>query len=324
MMKGLGLGYPDLEKINPRLVMTSITPFGQTGPYKDYKVSDMVLWSMGGVQYSTGEPDLPPIQMSLPQSYFHGGIHAAMGSMMAHYYRQKTGIGQHVDVSIQQAVMLTLMIAAEAWELYGQTLKELGVQIPPRGGAYRIIPRTSGPLKTRMIWPCIDGYIIWSLAVAGGSSGNIASSRALTQLMRKKDMAGRLKDFDWTQLDTLTITQEEVDEIENIMGKFFMSVTKAEIFKQAVDAGIYIAPVFTAQDIHAYSHLKDRKFWADVEHPELRDVITYPGAFVDIDKAPWKVYRRPPLIGEHNMEIYGEELGISSKQQVILKQANVI
>ncbi len=324
VMARLGLGYSELEKINPRIVMTSITPFGQTGPYRDHKTSDMILWSMGGVQYSTGEPDLPPLQMSLPQSYFHGGIHAAMGSMMAHYHRQKTGEGQHVDVSIQQAVMLTLMIAAEVWELYGQALKDMGIVLPPRGGAYRIVPRISGPLKTRMIWPCKDGYIIWSLAVAGGSSGNIASSRALTELMDRKGMAGKLKGFDWAGLDTSTITQEQVDEIEDIVCKFFLSMTKDEIFKEAVKVGIYIAPVFTVKDIYTYPHLEARNFWVDIEHPELNDVITYPGEFVEIDRAPWKVYRRPPRIGEHNMEIYGNELSLSKEQLIILKQANVI
>ncbi len=323
-MDELGLGYSELEKINPRVIMTSITPFGQTGPYKDHKASDMILWSMGGVQYSTGEPDFPPLQMSLPQSYFHGGLHAAMGSMMAHYHRQRTGEGQHVDVSIQQAVMLTLMIAAEVWELYGQALKDMAVILPARGGAFRIIPRISSPLKTRMIWPCKDGYIIWSLAVSGGSAGNIASSRALINMMDRNGMAGRLKDYDWAKMDTLTITQEEADDIESIVGKFFLAVAKAEILKEAVKTKVFIAPVFTVKDICEYPHLEARGFWADVAHPELEDIITYPGAFVTIDEAPWKVYHRPPLIGEHNPDIYGKELGFLKDRMVLLKQANVI
>jgi len=323
-MDKLGLGYSELEKVNPRIIMTSITPFGQTGPYKDYKGADMILWSMGGAQFSTGDPDRPPLQMSLPQSYFQGGVHAAMGSMVAHYYRERTGEGQHVDVSIQQAVILSLMIAAEIWEIYGPTLTKAGVRLPARGGALRTMPRLTGPWIMRMIWPCKDGHLIWSLAVAGGTAGNVTSSRALVKMMDRAGMAGELKDYDWTKLDTSKISQEEADKIEGIIGKFFLATTKAEIFEESVKNRMFTAPVLTAKDIREYHHLKARDYWADVEHPELGDTITYPGAFVEINKAPWRVYHRPPLIGEHNEDIYLKELGFSKEQMILLKQAKVI
>ncbi len=100
-MDSLGLGYSELSRINPRIIMTSITPFGQSGPYKDYKSSDIVDAAMGGILYPCGDPDRPPVQFAPPQSYYNAGVEAAIGTLMAHTYRQTSGQGQHVDVSIQ-------------------------------------------------------------------------------------------------------------------------------------------------------------------------------------------------------------------------------
>ncbi len=101
----LGLEYTALEKINPQIIMVSITPFGQTGPYKDYKTSDIVAWAMGGRMQTIGDPDRRPLRISHhSQCYVHAGMEAAVGAMLALYYREMTGEGQQVDVSIQDCV----------------------------------------------------------------------------------------------------------------------------------------------------------------------------------------------------------------------------
>jgi crotonobetainyl-CoA:carnitine CoA-transferase CaiB-like acyl-CoA transferase len=101
-MDSLGLSWEKIHEINPRIVMTSITPFGQTGPYKDFKGSDLVVMAMSGLMYITGNPDSAPLRISFPQAFLLASAHAAASSMIAHYYRETSGEGQHVDVSAQE------------------------------------------------------------------------------------------------------------------------------------------------------------------------------------------------------------------------------
>jgi len=112
-----GLGYPVLSKLNPRLIMTSITPFGQSGPYRDFKAYDIVGLAMGGLMYLNGEREYRPVRVRAQQAYAQASVQAAAGTMVAHYHRQTTGEGQHVDVSMQEAVSNTLDTAQQAWNL---------------------------------------------------------------------------------------------------------------------------------------------------------------------------------------------------------------
>ena len=146
-MSLLGLGYDELGALNPGLVYTSITPFGQTGPYAAYLAPDLVAWSMGGMQYICGDADRPPVRVSAPQAELHAAGQAAAGTMAAFWHRQMTGEGQHVDVSMQTAVMWTLMNATPFPPLHGTNLE--------RGGAFR----SRGPLAVRQVFRCGDGYV---------------------------------------------------------------------------------------------------------------------------------------------------------------------
>jgi len=188
-MDGLGFSYADIESINPGIIMASITPFGQNGPYSHFKGSDMVLWAMGGMMYLCGDSDCPPLQVGVPQAYFHGGIHGATGSMMALYHREMTGEGQHVDVSIQEAVNFTNMVADETYDI-------LGVNLSRSGNLFmQIRPEPMGVLVERMVWQCRDGYV--STVLRGGGLGPKATARALVTWMREEGMAGELDDYDW-------------------------------------------------------------------------------------------------------------------------------
>ena len=177
-MQSLGLGYSQLELINPRIIMTSITPFGQTGPYAHYKGADMIIWALGGLMYLLGFPDRPPVQISVPQSFFQGGLHASVGSMVAHYHRQLTGEGQWVDVSIQESIIMGLNGAESEWDLIGVNRR--------RNGSLRTSFR---PDKTSISWPrvwqCKDGHIWFNLGTAGGVTNWIlASTNALINDMK--------------------------------------------------------------------------------------------------------------------------------------------
>jgi len=315
-MESLGLDYAELEKINPGIIMTSITPFGQTGPYAHYRATDIVGVAMGGMVYIYGEMDRPPNRLSCPQFYFLGGLHGATGSMVAHYYRELTGEGQHVDVSCQQAVVLSLMIVAEIWDMLKYSYRGMG---PFYAGA-----RPGGlPLFSQVIYPCKDGHVF--LLVTGASqAGMVSSSRALVEMANREGMALELKDYPWQTIDAATISQEELTRLTDAIAGFIKTKTKAELSSLALEKGILLAPLTTVKDVVESPQFAARGFWQEVEHPELGAAITYPGYPIKMSEAPYRVQRRAPLIGEHNQEIYEEELGFSREQLGILKNGGVI
>lgn len=316
-LDGLGLGYIALKEINPQIILTSITPFGQTGPYAHYKGSDIVGWATSGMMHLCGDPDRPPLQVTAPQAYCQASVHAAMAAMTALYYRKQSGEGQQVDVSIQESSMDAQLLGTQVWELLGLNVPRLGTIVAaPRGGG---LP----PILIRLNWACKDGQVSWAFG-GGAWAGGQASTQALVEMANRYGMAMELKDYNWTTLDFSTIAQEEYDRIGKSISDFLQTRTKDELFEEAVKKGIFLAPVNNIKDLSEDPQLAHREFWEKVEHPELRDTITYPGAFAKLSEAPWRVWRRPPLIGEHNEEIYHDELGMSKKELAILKQARVI
>ena len=316
-MKGLGFGYDELEKIKPDIIMTSITPFGQTGPYIHYRVTDIVGVALSGMMWLLGEADRAPVRIPAPQFYLQGGLQGAMGTMVAHYHRELTGEGQHVDQSCQQAIILTLMNSAEIWDLN---------RVNKRGyGPGNLVPRATppGPLFNRQIYRCRDGYVM-SMPVAGRQAGAVASTKALVAWANENGYMVELKDFDWTSLDTHTETQENADHRFNLIEEFLLTRTKAECLERAVEYGILLIPINNVQDILECPQMAYREFFKQVEHPELGEAITYPGFPVLMDGKRCEIQHRAPLIAEHNQEIYENELGISKEHLVILKDRGVV
>ncbi len=298
----LGLGYSKLSQVNPRIILTSITPYGQTGPYKNYEASDIDVMAMGGLMYITGNPEHPPLRISLPQSFLLASAHGASASMVAHYYRETSGEGQHVDVSAQECVLWEISNAIPLWELNDNILK--------RAGSY-MSGRWAGT-KQRLLWKCKNGYVLFY--ILGGAFG-VKTNRAVVKWMEEENIAPEhLKDFNWEAFDMATQTQQTQDEIETHIGKLFSLFTKEELYDEALKRGIMLCPVNTSRDILENTQLKDRNFWVDVEHPELSTHIKYPGAFARLSETPLNIERRAPLIGEHNLEIYNDELGFSKTQ----------
>jgi crotonobetainyl-CoA:carnitine CoA-transferase CaiB-like acyl-CoA transferase len=311
-MDKLGLGYAELSRINPRIIMTSISPFGQKGPYAHFKASDLVCMAMGGLMYITGEPDRPPVRISLPQAYLHASVEAASGTVMAQYYCQRTGKGQQVDVSIQESIVHCLANARIFWVL--------NQRIVERGGVY-IRWQSAIGAGQRIIYECQDGYI--TFVVYGGTVGQ-KSNQALIEWMKEKNAVPQfLLEEDWEAMDMPKVTQEKFDQFADAFGSFFKRFTKAEILSEFYQRGIMGYPVSTAKDILNSPQLEARDFWAEVEHPELGTTIKYPGGFVKMSETPPRIRRRAPLIGEHNEEVY-REFGYSKEDLGALKQATVI
>ena len=308
----LGLGYDLLAEINPKLVMVSITPFGQDGPYSNYQATDIVGMALGGFMYLTGDDDRAPIRISFPHFYLHGGAAGATAAMLAHTYRITSGQGQYVDVSCQQAVAKTLAHAPQIWDIEGAILKRMGV--------YR---QTSGENRVRINWPCKDGYV--NYMVQGGSVAY--STRALLEWMKEDNFdTADLDIIDWEKMGYGAITPELMDQLGGPLGDFFKGHTRAELVQGSLDRRILLFPVATPSALQDHPQLEARGYFKELEHPELGATVQYPGAFVKSGDGEdiAGIYRRPPLIGEHNTVIFQGELGITGSELESLKRSGVI
>jgi benzylsuccinate CoA-transferase BbsE subunit len=315
-MDSRGLGYSALSEINPGIVMTSITPFGQTGPYKDWKGPDLVGWALGGQAFATGDEDRPPCRISFPQSYLHAGNHAASATLAALYHREFTGEGQHIDVSMQEAVVWTLMIIIQFWDMMKFNMF--------RGGSKR---RMGGPVA-RVLFPCKDGHM--SFLIGGGQLASI-SMPSLIKWMAEEGRLGAFEDRkdweakDWAEkVDYWSMVQEEIDVQEASIIEFFADKTKADIYEQALKRRIILYPASTTKDLADNIQLREREFYAGVEHPELGETVTYLGSPYRMTETPRRISRRAPLIGEHNEEIYESELGFSKEEMRQFKLDGVV
>jgi benzylsuccinate CoA-transferase BbsE subunit len=305
------LSYTELSKLNPSIVAVSITPFGLTGPYRNYKAPDLIGTAMGGAMYLTGDPDLPPLFVSFPQAYLNASAQAAVATMIALWYRELSGEGQQVDVSMQESVTAISTNAIGHWEFYSEILS--------RSGPYRV--GLSVAAKLRQTWKCKDGYV--SFILMGGKAGS-ASNKMLIEWLASEGMADDfLKQMD-PAFDMRYSTQEFHDHLSQSIERFFLTHTKAEIAEEAFKRGIMLYPVSTIKDLVEAPQLKARDFWEGIEHPELgKEILTYAGPFAKLSETPWENRRRAPLLGEHNLEVY-QELGLSKEELASLKQAQII
>jgi crotonobetainyl-CoA:carnitine CoA-transferase CaiB-like acyl-CoA transferase len=302
-LQDLGLDYKALKAVNPRIVFTSITPFGQTGPYSRFKASDIEIMAMSGCMSLTGDPGRPPLRVTFPQSYHWTGSHALIGTLAAHLRRQRAGAGEQVDVSAQACLLWAFSHAHTFWDLNRHVEK--------RAGSF-MTGRSITGAKMRVFWPCKDGYL--NFIIYGGEAGR-RTNQALVQWMDSKGMAPDfLKTKDWSTFNIAEVTQEEIDRMEEPIGRFFQGIAKKEFFAEVIKREMLGYPVATVEEIFADPQLESRGFWQNLDHPELGTAIIYPGPFARFSESPCALRRRAPLIGEHNEEIYCGELGLSKSE----------
>jgi len=307
----IGLGFSVLSGLNKGIILTSITPFGLTGPYKDYEGSDLVIMGMSGQLYLTGDADRPPVNIGIPQACLHAGADAGVGSMIAYYHSRKTGEGQHVDVSMQQSAAWFMAQTIPYYELSGVVLSRMGTF---RTGS------SSGTIQ-RQVWPCKDGFVFFFML--GGAQG-AKTGRALTKWMEELGMSNEfLSTFVWEKLDIAMAPQDLMDHLSAPIEEFFRTRTKKEVLNAAMARNISICPLFSMEDQVKDPHLAARAYWVQMEHPELGAAVSYPRQFVRSSECETGTRFKAPLIGEHNTDVYGE-IGLSGKSLVALKEAGVI
>ncbi len=312
-LEALGLGYAEISRLNPWLIMTSITPFGQVGPYRDYQGPDIVCVAMSGWMFRMGDPDRAPVRVSVPQAYLNAGAEAAAGTMMAYYHREKTGQAQHVDVSIRESLVPHSQTSPAVWELNHLLLRRVGPYLIGLGG---------GKIRRKLIWSCRDGFV--AFIVFGGMLG-AATNSGLVRWMESAGMADDyLRNMNWEAWDMAKNTQTEIDHIEKLVSEFFLTRSKKELYEEALKRRIMLMPVSGARDIMDNAQLQARGFWDSLSHPELETRVQYPGIPFRTVETLFKIGQRAPLIGEHNREIYETELGFTAEGMDELQRRGVI
>ncbi len=311
-MKRIGLGYNSLTKIKPDIIMTSVSPYGQDGPYSAYPTSDIVAQAMSGFMFMIGDPGLPPLRISVPQAYLHAGGQASVATLIAYYYWENTGEGQYIDACVHGGMTGTTFNAAGFWDLRKQILQRSG---PYRQG----MSTTSQQLE---LWKCKDGFVAFILL--GGGTGAKTNQR-LVEWMAEENMAPpHLLSMDWNKFDQASASAEYIASIDQPISEFFMAHTMAELDAGAVERKIMLTSVSTPKEIVEFPQLKARDFWQTIERPGWKDSFKFPGPPLKFSEGYYGWRRHAPLLGEHNREIYAHELGLSPSRLSALKEAQVI
>jgi len=310
-LDALGLGYESLKRINPKIIMVSITPFGQRGPYSHYKACELTISAMSGVLGDTGEPDRPPVKEALNSIYFEGGSAAALGAVIAYYYREVAGEGQHVDVSLQHVAASRDMTTLHILEFDKQLLKRTG----DKG-------QVGGRRVFRWLWPCQDGHLFWALR--GGHIG-VRINEALSRWLDEEGLENPYNGIaDLAQLDMATLSEETRTFFEGAVEKLFLRHTRREITERALSSGAQAWPVNNTADVLENPQLAARNFWQDLSLLGLGIPFRCPRHFFLSSETENYVRRRAPTVSEHNNEVYGQELGLSETEIMTLNDTGVI
>ena len=312
----LGLGYPELSQINPGIILTSISGFGQKGPYRDYNDRDLAVWALSGYMYISGEPDRPPMAPSYPHAHLIGAMNGAVGTMIALCHRRITGKGQQVDASSHQGLCFAISVETKLpWALQKVNAA--------REGRDRVKTRTrDGMVKLPLLWECKDGSVAYNFWLGPDFA---VPNRALVAWIKEAGIdPGILGHFNWEKDGFHLYTSDEVSNVRRVLEQFFMKYTKMELHDGALERRIQLTPVLTPKDLLTFPQLVERGFWREIEHPELGTNITYPGGFVKAGIGDCGIRTRAPLIGEYNDEIYKDDMAMSAEDLVNLKQRRVI
>ena len=302
VMPSLGLGYADLEKLNPGLVMVSISNFGQHGPYRDFKLSELVLSAMGTSMKTCGQPDREPLKLAGNLLQYQAGVMAAVAAMGTLFGSRLSGQGQSVDVSLLETCLGS--IDRRAPSLLGhQYTGDVGTRIGSgRGGTMAGCPEG--------VYPCQDGYF----DIVGGAAW----------WPRNRALIGNPPQLADTKYGTVE-GQMNVDLQQDILAALYpwaMDRTKREIWEEAGKARAAAAPLYTMGEVVDDAHFRARGTFTEIDHAAAGR-LTYPGAPFRPEETPWQVERAAPMLGEHNQELY-KSLGFSDEDLDRLRQMDVI
>jgi len=276
------LGYDDLKAINSQLIMTSITPFGQTGPYRDYKAYPLNVFQSSGEGYLTpgGVENMsqPPLRLGTFVGEYDSGLNAAIATLGAIFHKRRSGNGQWIDISKQESIMALNRLDMARFANHGEVITRARLGAPYGG-----------------ILPCKDGYTVFI-------TWEPAQWERLVHFMGDPEWARDEMFQDYAD-------RHKYGEVLNtLLTEWTMQHTKEELYHRGQEAGIAFGMVFTPKDLVESKHLEARGFFVEVDHPKTGP-IKYPGTPYKFSETPCCIERPAPTLGEHNEEIFINRLG---------------
>jgi crotonobetainyl-CoA:carnitine CoA-transferase CaiB-like acyl-CoA transferase len=289
-LDALGLGYNALREDRPALVLTSITGFGQTGPYRDCASADIVAGALGGALYVTGEAEDPPVTLAGSQAHVMASTYAAVSSMIALHCATRSGEGQHVDISVEETTAsVTHICGAGKWLDDHILPKRMGT------GLFASVPSGAYRCKDGLIYLMVNRPAHWK-ALAEWIHEVTGNSAVLDPL------------FDGPSSNR----HASRDLIDFYIADLTSRYTVGEIYHEGQRRHIAVTPVNTAAAVAGDPHLAARHYFVEVTHSGC-GTLRYPGAPYRHSATPWRIARPAPRVGEHNEEIYRGELGLSAE-----------
>ena len=297
-MESFGLGYEALAALNPALIGVSITAFGSDGPKADWAVSDIVIQASAGNMVITGDKDLPPLRAggTLPQAFHNAASEAAGAALIALFERQnRSGLGQHIDVSAQQSMNQSAQSMMLATPLHALSTTRIA------GGA-----NLQG-IDIQLMWPCKDGHASVTLLFGAGFA---RFTQALMDWVHEEGFCDEAtRDKDWADYAMMLLDGREpvaeYERVKQVLTDFFATKTKAELLDAAMTRRVLITPVWTTAEVVASEQLHARQYFEDVDHGPA-GTVRYPGAFAKFSAAPLAPLPAPPTIGAHTEEVIAE------------------
>lgn len=287
-MDAMDLGPERLSRLNPALLYVSVSPFGQTGPFARHPASDLTLAAAGGLLNMQGNGDRPPIPVGFPETVHLGAVQAAADVLMALYGRMRTGKGQHLDCSLQAAVLWSLMFVTD-YAALGQDPPGFGDDRAGRSGSMEVVPGLALPV----IEPCKDGFVAMTLVL--GAQGAFGFAAAMQWMGSQGALDADLREIDWaTWIQQIQEGKLSIEDARRGVTQFLAhlrTMTKAEIHAQAVAQKWLIAPVNLAPDLLEDPQLRARDFWMRIGE----DVL--PGPFARLSRTPIVYDRGAPSLG---------------------------
>jgi crotonobetainyl-CoA:carnitine CoA-transferase CaiB-like acyl-CoA transferase len=307
----LGLGYDALCTIKPDIILTSITGFGQNGPHAGYKWSDIVGVAMSGMMTLAGDKEDPPNRPYGNQGYICAGIDGAAGTLMALIHRDNTGEGQHVDVSMQEALSINQETAMMTWDM--------NKRIAARTGARGVIPIDIPGIG---VYDAKDGQVFAYLGTPGGAPWTVMldwmNELGLAEDLNDEPNVTMVRSLNLGFLTGLVREPEKLPERIQVLGhmygvfkRFCENLSKWDLYQGAQSRRLMIGIVSTPEDLAKNPQLEARHWYQDIAHDHLGAKVRYAGPPFRMSATPWSIRRRPPLPGEHTDEILAE-LGIAT------------
>jgi crotonobetainyl-CoA:carnitine CoA-transferase CaiB-like acyl-CoA transferase len=298
-MEELGLGYDDLGERNPGLIMASITPFGRSGPYKDYRAYPLNVAHVSGQGYVLPLPsphlERAPTMIGGNCTEYDPGQTAALAILAALYSRGLTGRGQLVEVSMQEAVLAMQRVEA--------VIVANGGEVTTREGW-----RTEKLIT--MMFACQDGHVVM-----------VTPQEHQWEALMK--LIGNTEWFEQEPSAGSRVRAEDPEAMVERIGSWMAKHTREEICSRAQALSCPIAPISSSEDVVNSEQMKVRGIFVDMEHPEAGE-LRIPSAPYHFSKTPWKLERTAPLLGQHNETVYCDRLGYDEKELKKLRDAGVI